>query len=313
MILVCGILADAMIELMCARLEDLAYPYVFFDQIQVPARYGISWSVAGEGVEGRFLTPGGIIDLQDVTGVYIRYASYRGGPVRPGLTEPEKALVEAEYQLAVMQLVDLLPCTVINRALASVSNDSKIYQAAMSAAFGFSSPRTLVTTEPDAVREFFAACSGRVIYKSLSSVRSVVRRLGPDDLGERLERVRNCPTQFQEHIAGVDVRVHTVGGEIFATEVRSDADDYRYAGRDGSSLSLREAAVPKQIGDACVAMSRHLGLELAGIDLRRTEDGYCCFEVNPSPGFLFYERATGQPISKAVAEILRNRDHIKAE
>ena len=48
-----------------------------------------------------------------------------------------------------------------------VSNDSKVYQAAMSAAFGFSSPRTLVTTEPDAVREFFAACSGRVIYKAL--------------------------------------------------------------------------------------------------------------------------------------------------
>ena len=62
--------------------------------------------------------PDWVIDLQDLTGVHIRYASYRGGPVRPGLTEPEKVLVEAEYQLALMQLVDLLPCTVVNRALA---------------------------------------------------------------------------------------------------------------------------------------------------------------------------------------------------
>ena len=193
MILVCGILADAMIELMCARLEDLGYQYVFFDQLQVPDRYGISWSLSSDGIEGRFLTPDEVIDLQDLTGVYIRYASYRGGPVRPGLTEPEKVLVEAEYQLALMQLVDLLPCTVVNRALASVSNDSKVYQAAMSAAFGFSSPRTLVTTEPDAVREFFAACSGRVIYKSLSSVRSVVHRLQPGDLGERLEQCATVP------------------------------------------------------------------------------------------------------------------------
>jgi hypothetical protein len=27
--------------------------------------------------------------------------------------------------------------------------------------------------------------------------------------------------------------------------------------------------------------------------------------MNPSPGFLFYERATGQPISEAVANLLR--------
>ena len=311
MIVVCGIRADAMIELMCARLEDLGYEYVFFDQAQVPDRYGVSWSLGPDGVEGRFLTPSGIVDLKDLTGVYIRYGAYWGhgvGPVRGDPAEPGKALVEAAYQQAVGQLVDLLPCTVVNRALASVS-DSKVYQASVAAAFGFGTPRTLVSTEPDAIREFYAACSGRVIYKSLSSVRSIVHRLEPGDLGEWLERVRSCPAQFQEQITGVDVRVHTVGGEVFAVEALSDTDDYRYARREGSSLCLRETAVPREIGDACVAMSRHLGLEVAGIDLRRTDDGYCFFEVNPSPGFLLYERATGQPISKAVANLLRAPMH----
>jgi D-alanine-D-alanine ligase-like ATP-grasp enzyme len=48
-----------------------------------------------------------------------------------------------------------------------------------------------------------------------------------------------------------------------------------------------------------------MGLLLAGIDLRRTDDGeWCCFEVNPSPGFSFYEDHTGQPIAAAVAELL---------
>jgi glutathione synthase/RimK-type ligase-like ATP-grasp enzyme len=308
MIVVCGIRADAMIELMCARLEDLGYEYVFFDQAQVPDRYGVSWSLGPDGVEGRFMTPGRIVDLQDLTGVYIRNAGYRGQvgePVRDDPAKSGKALFEAAYQQAVGQLVDLLPCTVVNRALASASSDSKVYQASVAAAFGFGTPRTLVSTEPDAVREFYAACSGRVIYKSLSSVRSIVHRLEPRDLGEWLERVRNCPAQFQEQITGVDVRVHTVGGEVFAIEALSDADDYRYARREGSLVRMREAAVPREIGDACVAMSRHLGLEVAGIDLRRTDDGYCFFEVNPSPGFLFYERATGQPISKAVADLLR--------
>ena len=47
------------------------------------------------------------------------------------------------------------------------------------------------------------------------------------------------------------------------------------------------------------------GLALAGIDLRRGRDGETyCFEVNPLPGFHFYERHSGQPISEAVAALL---------
>jgi D-alanine-D-alanine ligase-like ATP-grasp enzyme len=46
-------------------------------------------------------------------------------------------------------------------------------------------------------------------------------------------------------------------------------------------------------------------LHVAGIDLRRTPDGeWYCFEVNPSPAFLYYETATGLPIAAAIARIL---------
>ena len=45
--------------------------------------------------------------------------------------------------------------------------------------------------------------------------------------------------------------------------------------------------------------------ELAGIDLRLTDDGrWFCFEVNPSPGFTYYEQATGQPIARSIARLL---------
>ena len=72
---------------------------------------------------------------------------------------------------------------------------------------------------------------------------------------------------------------------------------------------MRVIDIPPKIADACVRMARTLGLVLSGVDLRRTPDNaYYCFEINPSPGFIFYERITGQPISKAVAELLRVRD-----
>jgi glutathione synthase/RimK-type ligase-like ATP-grasp enzyme len=137
-------------------------------------------------------------------------------------------------------------------------------------------------------------------------VRSIVRRLNEADLS-RLDAVRHCPTQFQEWVDGVDIRVHVVGNEIFATELVSDACDYRYAGRSGDSVTARAIDVPPDIASACIGLAKDAGLLVAGIDLRRTaDDRYFCFEMNPSPGFLFYERATGQPISEAVAKLLRN-------
>ncbi|MER3479214.1 MAG: RimK domain-containing protein ATP-grasp, partial [Meiothermus sp.] len=34
------------------------------------------------------------------------------------------------------------------------------------------------------------------------------------------------------------------------------------------------------------------------------EDDWYCFEINPCPGFAYYEQHTGQPISAALAELL---------
>jgi len=310
MILVCGIVADAMIELMCARLGNLGYEYMLFDQLHYPGRYNLSWEVRENRLQGYLASPERKVDIAELTGVYARYVNYRGGPVRPGFSELERQMIDAEYQLSLMQLLDLLPCTVVNRAKASTSNDSKIYQSFLAESVGLRTPRTLVTTDPDKVRAFYELCGKRVIYKSLSSV----RRLSDTDLGERLGRLRNCPTQFQEVVDGEDIRVHTVNGQVFATAIVSDVNDYRYAGRDGGSLSMRTIDIPVHIAEACGRMAQSLGLALSGIDLRRTRDNeYYCFEVNPSPGFIFYERMTGQPISEAVAHLLRGRGPLETE
>jgi glutathione synthase/RimK-type ligase-like ATP-grasp enzyme len=56
-------------------------------------------------------------------------------------------------------------------------------------------------------------------------------------------------------------------------------------------------------------MAAAMGLSVAGIDLRRTPGRkWVCFEVNPSPAFVFYEEATGQPIGDAIARLLIRAD-----
>jgi uncharacterized protein (AIM24 family) len=111
--------------------------------------------------------------------------------------------------------------------------------------------------------------------------------------------------QFQAYVPGDNVRVHTVGDRIFAVRVRSEAVDYRYAHRDGFTVEMEPATLPRAIEQACLAIARDLDLLFAGIDLKETPDGdWYCFEVNPCPGFLYYERCSGLPISAALADLL---------
>ena len=127
-----------------------------------------------------------------------------------------------------------------------------------------------------------------------------------DEDEARLERIRWCPTQFQAFVEGTNLRVHTIGDEVFATAVRTEATDYRYASRQaGEPAALREVVLSDEVTEQCLQLSRSLGLEFAGIDLKVTpDDAVYCFEVNPSPAFSYYEGNAGQPISAAVARRL---------
>jgi glutathione synthase/RimK-type ligase-like ATP-grasp enzyme len=171
------------------------------------------------------------------------------------------------------------------------------------AAHGFAVPATLITTDAEAARRFWTE-HGAVIYKSMSGVRSIVTRLTPET-DARLDDVQYCPTQFQQYVPGWDVRVHVVGDRTFACEVLSVADDYRYAGREGATTQLRPCTLPDEVIARCQAVCRALALPVAGVDLRRTPDRrWFAFEVNPSPGFSYYEAETGQPIARAIADYL---------
>ena len=160
-----------------------------------------------------------------------------------------------------------------------------------------------MTNAPDAVDEFIRLYAGEVVFKSVSSTRSVVRKVGPADLA-RLGDVRACPTQFQQRVGGVDVRVHVVGHEVFATRIESSADDYRYGSRDGVEAQLSVETLDAGIAERCRLLAGELGLPFAGIDLRVDQDDVWCLEVNPAPAFSYYEAHTGQPIARAVARLL---------
>lgn len=245
------------------------------------------------------------IQLADARALYIRSydarrldAIVRGGP-------DASAHVDA-VESPLWCFADLAPIRVLNRPAAMATNNAKPYQSRIARDHGFAVPATLVTTDPAAALAFWREHRA-VIYKSISGQRSIVRQLSSVHL-DRLDDLQWCPTQLQAYVPGRDYRVHVVGERLFATEVVSAADDYRYASRQGSDAALRACELPADVAARCLALSRALDLPLAGIDLRRSIDGeWVCFEVNPSPCFTYYEHHAGQPLTQAVAELLAHQ------
>jgi glutathione synthase/RimK-type ligase-like ATP-grasp enzyme len=243
--------------------------------------------------------------LESFTGVYTRLMDEQYLPElraeAPG--SPLRCMARALHD-ALTRWYEVAPARVVNRTGPMGSNFSKPYQAQRILEQGFRIPETLITNEPELVREFHARHE-RVIYKSMSGVRSIVRTVDEADL-ERLERIRWCPTQFQAFVDGTNVRVHTVGDTAFATAVTTEATDYRYAAQQvGEAPALETTELSDELRERCLRLSHDLDLPFAGIDLKITPDGEVfCFEVNPSPAYSYYESQTGQPISLALADYL---------
>jgi hypothetical protein len=306
MILFAGIPSEPPLALAIACAEQRGIPCAVVNQRHV-GFCDLSLELDDAGVRGFLWFAERLWPLAEFTGVYSRL-------VDPG-TLPENRphgrvlhdLHEVSRSAFLHELfhdwLEISPVRVVNRPGAMASNGSKPYQAQLIVKCGFRTPPTLVTNDPAKVHEFHAK-HGRIVYKSISSVRSIVQEWRPDRRDD-LDKVRHLPTQFQAFIPGTNVRVHVIGEDVLASAVVSDATDYRYAGRYGLAVDMQAITLPTEIEERCRALTRSLGLSFSGIDLKRTgEDEWYCFEVNPSPGYSYFQEQTGQPISDTLVSYL---------
>ena len=308
MILFCGIPSESPMQAAIEAADSLGVDHAVFNQRESQLS-DISIRVEAGKLDGILRIRERDIPLGSIRGVFLRLMDYwdlpenkpRGkwSPVSTGTVR------SGVLHASVIDWLEVSGCRVLNRPSSIASNMSKPYQARRIRQVGFGVPETMITNDPETVC-VFKRRHRRVIYKSTSSVRSVVQELD-DDRAHELEQVRDLPTQFQEYIPGTNVRVHTVGRRLVATEVQSEAVDYRYVSGQGGGVTLKPCKLPPSVADRCIELSRALDLPFSGIDLKRTPDNeYYCLEVNPSPAYTYYQEHTGQPIAVAVVDYLVN-------
>ena len=298
LVLVVGLENDPCVASVTGALKRQEAPYVLWSQRNLLNDCNIL--IQDGRLDGILLVDDDLIPFSSLTGIFNRYSELELTPEyrRLGAEDP-LALHAQSANWILRQWLEVAAVPVLNRGSANESNSTKAYQAQLIRPF-LPIPDTLVTNDINQVRAFWEK-HGRVVYKSCSGERSIVTELDEYTLNSRAQNLASCPVLFQQYIDGTDIRVHTVGSELFATAVMSKSTDYRY---DAQS-SWAAVDLPSEISAACVNPGQALDLDLAGIDLRITPSGdVYCFEVNPSPAFSAYEDATRQPIAASIAKHL---------
>ena len=304
-ILFAGIPSEPPLALAIESALALDIAFVIFNQLHSDFN-DIAIDLGDDGPKGVVQVAGQRFALDDFTGIYARLVDVNTIPPLHArdVHDPARTIERATLTTSLLsEWLEIAPCRVVNRPSMMASNGSKPYQAQLITRSGFLTPPTLITNDPSAVRDFCEQHE-RVVYKSISAVRSIVRELDASAM-ERISSIEQLPTQFQAYVPGTDFRVHVVGDAVFASKISSVALDYRYAYRDDAGLEMSPAELPADVEDRCRTLARALGLAFAGIDLKVTPDGqWFCFEVNPSPAYSFFQAEAGQPISDALVRYL---------
>ncbi len=106
--------------------------------------------------------------------------------------------------------------------------------------------------------------------------------------------------EFVKESAGTDIRAFVVGGRVIASMQRKSLDDdFRsnlHKGGEGTIIKLTEEETKMAIKAA-----KAMGLNVAGVDMMRSERGPLILEVNASPGFGI-EKVTGRNVAAPIIE-----------
>lgn len=108
--------------------------------------------------------------------------------------------------------------------------------------------------------------------------------------------------EFVKESAGTDIRAFVVGGRVVASMKRQSLDDdFRsnlHKGGEGTIVKLTE-----EERKMAIKAARAMGLNIAGVDLMRSERGPLILEVNASPGFGI-EKVTGRDVATPIIEYI---------
>lgn len=134
--------------------------------------------------------------------------------------------------------------------------------------------------------------------KAAESVIDAFKELGADFLVQ----------EFIKEAGGSDVRCFVIGNKVVAAMERtSAAGEFRSnLHRGGSARLTKLSALERR---TAIKAGQTMGLNVAGVDILRSDRGPLVMEVNSSPGLKGIEEATGVNVAGKIIEFIESHVH----
>jgi ribosomal protein S6--L-glutamate ligase len=139
-----------------------------------------------------------------------------------------------------------------------------------------------------------------------SSLKDVYRVDNPEELAELdIDENTRMLAQPYLHNPGHDLKLYNTGDELFATVKRSPL-------HPGADVVEEQIPVTPELRELALSVGRAFGLDIFGIDVVETPDGYVVLDINDFPGFGKVPRAA-ERLARTVLRVTRRNAIAAAE
>lgn len=289
-------------------LTDQERAWFVFHPTDLPHKYRITYDPVRRDV--LFRHGDNTLKGADVSSVWFRRFV---PPSLDAFDSETKLYCETEYQSFYGSLEYVLShANWVSAPSAVIKARSKALQLQLAHSLGFSVPQTAMTNDPLSV-----TFESAKIYKALVTPRlppadgrrrTIFTSLLPTQDRSILDGLMTCPGIIQDFIPKVaDIRVSVFGERVLAVRIESQTSslakvDFR---RDARTVAHASHELPQSISEKCASLVSELGLQFGAIDLALLDDGsYVFFEINPNGQWGWLEEKTGQPLRRALIDLL---------
>ncbi|MEQ9509763.1 MAG: 30S ribosomal protein S6--L-glutamate ligase, partial [Alloalcanivorax xenomutans] len=215
------------------------------------------------------------------------------------------------YGTAGLRQVEMMGVFPVNESVAISRSRDKLRSLQLLSRKGVGLPVTGFAHSPDDIPDLISMVGGApLVIKMLEGTQGIGVVLA--ETVKAAESViqacmgQNDTVMVQEYIkeaGGADIRCFVVGGKVIAAMKRqAKAGEFRSNLHRGGTASLIRIT-PEERATA-VRAARIMGLNVAGVDILRSNHGPLVMEVNSSPGLEGIESATGKDVAGMVIRFL---------
>ena len=215
------------------------------------------------------------------------------------------------YGTAVVRQFEMMGVYSVNESVAISRSRDKLRALQLLARKGIGLPVTGFANSPGDTSDLLNLVNGApVVIKLLEGTQGVGVVLAETRKAAEsvIEAFRGLDANFlvQEFIkeaGGADLRCFVIGGKVVAAMKRQGREgEFRSNLHRGGSAELVKLT-PEERSTA-VRASKIMGLNVAGVDLLRSNHGPVVMEVNSSPGLEGIEKATGKDVAGMIVSFI---------